>query len=114
ANREFVQGARLAGASPGRIIRRELMPNVLPPMIAYAVVLLATLVTAEAGLSYLGLGVIPPTPSWGQMIADGQFQLADYPHVVFVPATVLALTIFGISVLGDWARAKFDIRQARI
>ena len=114
ADREFVQAARLVGASSGRVIRREIIPNVIPPMIAYAVVLMGTMISAETALSYLGVGVSPPTSSWGQMIADGQFSIAEYPHLVFVPTAVLALTIYAFSVIGDWARGRFDTGQAKV
>lgn len=100
-DREFVQAAHLMGARTGRIVVRELLPNIVPPVMAYAIILMATLITAEASLSFLGLGLQPPTPSWGNMIAEGQYELTTSPHLVFVPAVTLALTVFALNVLGD-------------
>lgn len=114
SDREFVQASRLTGASSRRVIVRELLPNVVPPILAYAVVLMATLITAEAAISYLGVGITPPTPSWGGMIADGQFELSRHPFLVFVPATVLALTIFAFSAIGDWGRSLLDVGRAGV
>jgi peptide/nickel transport system permease protein len=75
-------------------------------VLAYFVVILAALIVAEASVSYLGLGVVPPTPSWGGMIADGQAQLIDSPAHVLVPAFVLFVTVLSIGVLGRWLRAR--------
>lgn len=112
--REFVHAAHLTGARTGRIITRELLPNVLPPVFAYAVILMATLITAEASLSFLGLGLQPPTPSWGNMIAEGQYELASFPHLVFVPATILALTVFSLNVLGDLVVRKLNAGESKV
>lgn len=104
--REFVKAARLLGASTSRVLTREILPSVIRPVLAYFVVVLATLIVAEASVSFLGLGVPPPTPTWGGMIADGESQLRRHPELVFVPASVLFLTILSIGVLGRWLRAK--------
>lgn len=112
--REFVHAAHLTGARTIRIIVRELLPNVIPPVLAYAIILMATLITAEASLSFLGLGLQPPTPSWGNMIAEGQYELARYPHLVFVPATVLALTVFSLNVIGDRIIRRLNAGDSKI
>jgi peptide/nickel transport system permease protein len=112
--REFVQAARLTRAPASPVITREILPNVIPPLLAYSVVVMASLITAEAAISYLGIGIMPPTPSWGAMIADGQFELARNPQLVFVPAVVLALTVFAFSVVGDWGRARLDVGGAKV
>ncbi|WP_083435464.1 ABC transporter permease [Pseudarthrobacter siccitolerans] len=112
--REFVHAAHLTGARTGRIITRELLPNVIPPVFAYAIILMATLITAEASLSFLGLGLQPPTPSWGNMIAEGQYELASFPHLVFVPAAILALTVFSLNVIGDVIVRKFNAGDSKI
>jgi peptide/nickel transport system permease protein len=105
-HREYVEAARLQGASTVRVLLREVLPSVIRPVLAYFVVILAALIVAEASVSYLGLGVVPPTPSWGGMIADGQAQLIDSPAHVLVPAFVLFVTVLSIGVLGRWLRAR--------
>lgn len=105
-HREYVEAARLQGASTPRVLLREVLPSVIRPVLAYFVVVLAALIVAEASVSFLGLGVVPPTPSWGGMIADGQAQLLDHPAHVLVPAFVLFITVLSIGVLGRWLRAR--------
>jgi peptide/nickel transport system permease protein len=107
---EFVTAARLLGAGHGRILLREVTPNVLRPVATYAFTLTGVVIVAEASLSFLGLGVQPPKPTWGNMIADGQQFLATDPWVVFVPAIVLVLTVFSFNVLGDYALARVSGR----
>ena len=114
ADREFVQAARLLGSSSMRIVVREILPNVVPPLIAYAVIVMATLISAEASLSFLGLGIRPPTASWGSMISDGQYELSSSPFLLAVPATTLAITVFAFNIVGDWSRRKLDIGQAKV
>ncbi|MBV9661262.1 MAG: ABC transporter permease [Acidimicrobiales bacterium] len=113
-NREFVQANRLMGAGPLRIVFKEILPNILAPIAAYAVVLMAFLIVAASSLSYLGLGVPPPAPSWGAMIADGQPDLVQHPGLVFVPAVVLFITVYALNVLGDAARQRFDVRESAL
>ncbi|MET0421884.1 MAG: ABC transporter permease [Acidimicrobiia bacterium] len=113
-NREFVQAARLLGAKRLRILVREVLPNVLRPVLAYAPLVVAALIVAEATVSFLGLGVPAPTPTWGGMIAQGQPQLSNESYQVLVPATVLFLTVFSINVLGRWLRSKTADADAKI
>ena len=113
-NREFVVAARAIGTKPRRIVLNELVPNVVPPVAAYLPLVAATLVIAEASLSYLGVGIRPPTPSWGRMIADGQPSLRDHFQLVAVPAAVLFLTVFSINALGEWLRSRFDVSASKI
>lgn len=114
ASEEFVLAARTTGARPGRIIVREVLPNVVPPMGAYAFVIIAVVIVAEGSLSFLGLGVPPPTPSWGAMIADGRQVLASAPHVVFVPSLVMFVTVYSFNLLGDRLRELFDVREGTL
>ena len=114
STREFVHAARLSGASVGRILMREILPNIVPPMMAYAVIVMAGLIVAESSLSFLGLGVAPPTPSWGGMIADGRYELRAAPALVFVPAAVLFFTVLSFNVLGDAARRRLDVSNSRL
>jgi peptide/nickel transport system permease protein len=113
-NREFVLAARAVGAKPGRIVLRELVPNVIAPVAAYLPLVTATLIIAESSLSFLGLGIRPPTPSWGTMIADGQESLRTRPFLVFVPAAILFITVFAINTIGEWLRSRFDSRQSKL
>jgi peptide/nickel transport system permease protein len=105
-HREYVEAARLLGAGTFRVLGKEILPGVIRPVLAYAVVVIAGLMVAEASVSFLGLGVVPPTPSWGGMIAAGQNQLNSHPELVLVPAAVLFLTVFSFGVIGRWLRER--------
>lgn len=109
--RDFVLAARVMGASNARIIFRELLPNVMRPLAAYSFIIVAVLIVAEASLSYLGVGIQRPTPTWGNMIAAGQSEYERTPHLVFVPGTVMFLTVFALNQLGDKARKLWDPRE---
>jgi peptide/nickel transport system permease protein len=104
--REFVLSARAMGATRWRVIFHEILPNAILPVASYTFISAAIVIVAEGSLAYLGLGVKPPTPSWGTMIADGQQTLKTNPHYVFVPAVVMFLTVLSLNRLGDWARKK--------
>ncbi|SEK70882.1 peptide/nickel transport system permease protein [Blastococcus sp. DSM 46786] len=113
--REFVLAARAMGASRLRIMTRELLPNVMLPLLSYAMVMISVLIVAEASLSFLGLGIQPPDPSWGNMIAEGEGNaFEEHPHIVLVPGVVLFLTVFSLNLLGEKARKRFDPRQAKL
>mgnify|MGYP002737245811 CR=1 FL=1 len=111
APREFVQAAKVVGAKQRRIIFRELLPNVVRPLVSYSFVVIAVLIVAEASLSYLGVGIQRPTPTWGNMIAAGQSEHDRTPHLVFVPGTVMFLTVFALNRVGDRARQLWDPRD---
>jgi len=106
ADREFVTAARALGASPVRILLRELLSNVMLPVLSLALVVMATLVVAEGTLSFLGLGIPPPTPSWGGMLAAGREALRTEPQLVLVPAAFFFFTVLAFNTLGDWARSR--------
>ncbi|MFF2846289.1 ABC transporter permease [Streptomyces sp. NPDC058001] len=106
--RDFVLAARNMGAGHRRVLTRELLPNVLPTLGAYLPVVMAALIVAEGSLSFLGLGIPPPRPSWGGMIAEGKDTIADSPHMVFVPSLVIFLTVFALNQTGDHLRHRFD------
>lgn len=106
ADREFVTAARALGASPLRILRRELLANVMLPVLSLALVVMATLVVAEGTLSFLGLGIPPPTPSWGGMLAAGRDSLRTDPQLVLIPALCFFFTVLAFNNLGDWARSR--------
>ena len=109
AQREFVVAAKAMGATDVRIITREILPNVILPVAAYALVIVAIAIVVEGALSFLGLSVPSPTPSWGGMIAEGRESLAESPHVSFIPATVMFLTVLSFNIVGD---TLSDIRAA--
>ena len=88
------------------MLLREIVPNVFRSVSVFAGVICAVLILAEAGLSFLGLGVPPPTPSWGNMISEGRQYLQTDPHLVFVPVAALFLTIFAMNTVGDWLRRR--------
>ena len=94
------------GATRWRVIFREIFPNAILPVASYSFISAAVVIVAEGSLAYLGVGVKPPLPSWGTMIADGQQTLKTNPHYVFVPAVVMFLTVLSLNRLGDWARKK--------
>jgi peptide/nickel transport system permease protein len=108
ASREFVLAARNMGWGPFRIAFREVLPNVVPSVLAYFPTVIAALIVAEGSLSFLGLGLPSPTPSWGSMIADGKDFLRTDPLLVFIPAAVIFLIIFSLNQCGDYARNRFD------
>jgi peptide/nickel transport system permease protein len=109
--REFVTAARALGASHARILLREILPNVMLPLGAYFLVLVAVTVVAEGILSFLGLGVPPPAPSWGGMIAEGRDNLDTAPHIAFIPAGAMFLTVLAFNLVGDGLRALTDPRR---
>lgn len=115
AQREFVMAARLMGASRFRVMLRELVPNVILPVFSMAIVMISALIVAEASLSFLGLGIQQPDPTWGNMIAEGEGgAMEDYPHIVLVPGTFLFLTVFSFNLLGEKAQKRWDTRSAKL
>jgi peptide/nickel transport system permease protein len=104
AEREFVIAAKMIGDSHTAILAREILPNVAVPLCVYTLIIMALMIVVEGVLSFLGLSVPPPTPSWGGMIAEGREVLGDAPHVCLIPAAVLFLTVLSLNVLGDTLR----------
>lgn len=109
--KEFVEAARAVGAKDRRIIFRHLLPNVLGPCIVYETLAIPSYIFLEAFLSFIGLGVNPPVPSWGIMISETFSALRTFPHEVFVPAIALTLTTLAFNFLGDGLRDAFDPRM---
>jgi oligopeptide transport system permease protein len=111
--REFVEAARSGGAKASKIIFRHILPNALGPLIVQATIGVPMAILFEAFLSFLGLGVPPPTPSWGAMAADGFHAIRISPHIVLAPAIALSLTLMAFNFLGDGLRDALDPRQKR-
>ncbi len=109
-SREFVLAAQSLGARLPRILVREILPNLIPALMSYAVVMLGVAILAEAALGFLGLSVRPPQPSWGGMVAAERANMIEAPHAVFIPAAAMFLTVLSINWIGESVRRLFDIR----
>jgi peptide/nickel transport system permease protein len=109
--RDFVAAARASGATDGRIIFRHILPNVAAPLSVQATFGLGAAITAEAALSFLGLGVQPPTPSWGSMLNEGRQFLLLAPHLTTFPGLAIMLTVLGFNFLGDGLNDWLDPRK---
>jgi len=105
---EFVQAARALGAGSGRIVVRHVLPGALPAVVVQATLGMGGAIIAEAALSFLGLGVQPPTPSWGTMLDAGRSHLFDAPHLTIFPGLAIALLVLGFNFLGDGLRDRVD------
>ena len=105
---EFVQAARALGAQPSRIVLRHVLPTAIPAVVVQATLGMAGAIIAEASLSFLGLGVQPPTPSWGTMLDAGRSHLFDAPHLTIFPGVAIALLVLGFNFLGDGLRDRLD------
>ena len=108
---EFVQSARAVGTPPARLLRVHILPNAISPVIVEATFGIARAIVAEAGLSFLGLGVAPPTPSWGAMISEGRHFLFVAPHLTTVPGLAIMITVMAFNFLGDGLRDAMDVRE---
>jgi len=109
--REFVEAARALGASDVRIIVRHILPNIVQPIIVQAAIGMAGAILAEATMSFLGLGVPPPTASWGSMLNDARSHLFDSPHLVLFPALTVMLAVLAFNFIGDALRDVLDPRS---
>ena len=109
--REFVEAARALGANDLRIVARHIIPNIIQPVIVQAAIGMAGAVLAEATMSFLGLGVPPPTASWGSMLNDGRSHLFDAPHLVLWPAAAVMLAVLSFNFIGDALRDLMDPRS---
>ena len=114
AEREFVIAARAQGASHLRIMIRELLPNVIIPVLALAVIGMSRVIVIEGILSFLGVGLPPPNPTWGKMISEGYSELSFAPHVTFVPAAAMFFTILSFNLVGDRLRTLTNARAGQI
>ena len=105
---EYIEAARSLGASHWNILRLHVLPNILAPIIVATTFGLPSAIMIEAGLSFLGLGVAPPTPSWGLMIAEGVRSIRSHPHIILAPGILLSLTLLAFNFLGDGLRDALD------
>ena len=110
-DREYVEAARALGASDLRIILRHILPNIIQPVIVQAAIGMAGSILAEATMSFLGLGVPPPTATWGTMLNDARSHLFDAPHIVLFPALAVMLAVLSFNFIGDALRDYLDPRS---
>jgi len=112
---DYIRAAEVAGKGPARISVEHILPNLASLLIVQATIQFALGILAEAGLSYVGLGAQPPTPSWGRMLAEAQTMVTLAPHVAIVPGLAILLTVLGLNLLGDGLRDALDPRlKARL
>ncbi len=107
---EFIEAARCIGASDKRIILKHIIPNCLAPIIVQSTLGMAGAILSVASLSFLGLGIQPPTPEWGSMLSNARQHILNYPHMVVFPGLAIMLTIFVLNILGDGLRDALDPR----
>ena len=105
---DYVAAARSIGKQPWRITLEDVLPNIVGVLVVQVTIQLALAILTEAGLSYLGLGVRPPDPSWGRMLSDSQTFLAQAPHLAVAPGLAIALSVLGLNLLGDGLRDAVD------
>jgi peptide/nickel transport system permease protein len=110
---DFVEAARALGASNPRIFFSHILPNIIQPVLVQASIGMAAAILVEASLSFLGLGITPPTPSWGAMLNDGRIHLFDAPHMVLFPALALVVTVLSFNFLGDAFRDWLDPKAVK-
>lgn len=109
--RDYVLAARAAGATDRRIIARHVVPNILGPIIVLSTLAVGSIIILEAALSFLGLGVQPPTADWGTMLSSGRAYVQVYPHIVIAPGVMISLTVLAFNLIGDGLRDALDPRQ---
>ncbi len=114
AKREFVLAARAQGASHLRILWREILPNIILPQMAYILSFMSIIIMIEGSLAFLGVGVPPPTPTLGGMIAQGFPDINTDPHITFLPALFLFLTVLSLNLIGDQLRSRVAVRESAI
>lgn len=114
AQREFVVAARAQGASHLRILLRELLPNVMVPVAAYSLLVMSFTIVLEGTLSFLGVGIPPPTPTWGRMISEGLDELSENPFISMYPSLFMFLTILSLNLMGDRFRTMTDVKASSL
>lgn len=112
-NSEYIEAARAFGGSDWEIIFKHIIPNCMAPLIVQISLSLGSTIMAISGLSFLGLGVQPPTPEWGQMVAEGQSFIRTFPHIIVFPGIAVALSMLAFNLLGDGLRDAMDPKMKR-
>jgi peptide/nickel transport system permease protein len=107
---EYVSAARALGATAGRVLTCHVLRNILPTVIVYSTLFMANAILVEAALSFLGLGVPPPAPSWGLMVSSGRDFLLVAPHIATIPGLAIMVAVLGFNLLGDGLRDALDPR----
>ena len=107
---EYVRAAKALGATPARVLLRHVLRNILPTVIVYSTLFMANAILVEAALSFLGLGVPPPTPSWGLMVSSGRDFLLVAPHIATIPGLAIMVAVLGFNLVGDGLRDALDPR----
>jgi len=111
-DREFIQAARAIGTPGIRIMAIHLFPNIIPPIVVYAALYMGYAILMESALTFLGLGIQPPTPSWAEMIASGRNYVVVAPHIATIPGLAIMLATLGFNLLGDGLRDALDPRRS--
>ncbi len=112
ANQDYVLAARTLGARDGRVLFREVLPNVAPSLVSYSLIIMAGLIVVEGSVAFLGLSVPPPTPTWGDMINKGRTNLDVAAHISLMPAIVMFVTVLALNFVGDRLQQYFEPREA--
>ncbi|MCY4518565.1 MAG: ABC transporter permease [Acidimicrobiaceae bacterium] len=112
ANQDYVLAARTLGARDGRVLFREVLPNVAPSLVSYSLIIMAGLIVVEGAVAFLGLSVPPPTPTWGDMINKGRTNLDVAAHISLMPAIVMFVTVLALNFVGDRLQQYFEPREA--
>ena len=114
ATKDYIIAAKIQGATDRRILMKELLPNIMPIAISFLLIGIATVVTLEGALAFLGLSVNPPTPSWGNMINESRTVLAQNPWLVMFPSLALCLFLLCLNFIGDRLRSHFDVTESKL
>lgn len=114
ATKDFVTAAKVQGSTDRRILLRELLPNIAPIAVSFLLIGVATVVTLEGALAFLGLSVNPPTPSWGNMINESRTVMAQNPWLVIFPSLALCLFLLCLNFIGDRLRSYFDVTEVKL
>jgi peptide/nickel transport system permease protein len=112
SEREFVMAAKTMGARNGRIMLREILPNVAPALVSYSLIVMANLIVVEGAVAFLGLSVPPPTPTWGDMINKGRNDMETAAHIVLFPALAMFLTVLALNFVGDKLQERYEPRES--
>jgi len=114
SHREYILAARVSGAHDRRILRREILPAVTPVILTFALIVVGIVILLEGTLAFIGLGLPPPTPTWGSMISEGRTALDDAPHISLFPSAIMFLTLLAINIIGDAVQPRSGKRESGV